>query len=371
VTRIGVSGFFVHSGRVGGAEQMVYNLMRGLASVADQDEVTFFSGEPIDEGSRFYPVRYTVLPRRRVGNRFLEDVLFLRRFGRHFDSILFPNYFTPPMRSSARLVSVIHDLQYRHFPENFTRKKRVWLRGAHAITLRRADAVVAISQFVKEDLLRHHGDHLESKVHVIPNPISWERFETPCAEGGAGRITDDPYVLSVAAHYAHKNLETLIRAFAMVRRGKPEIKLVLAGQLPDSLIGTARHSGAKAVIRELGLDESVLITGHVSDAVLGVLYRGASVFVFPSLFEGFGMPPVEALGMGLPVVTTRCACLPAVTMGLATYVDDPLDPVELAERITTILNNPSASRPAPRGIQKLREVYAPQNVAREYRSLLT
>ncbi len=350
---------------------MVYNLLSGLSIVqANDDQIVFFSNDPINDREKFDGIDYKIVSRHRSSNRFLEETLFMHKHRDEFDSMLFPNYFTPPARRRAKIVTVIHDLQYLHFPDNFGRKKCLWLRAAHELTLRRADEVIAISEFVKHDMVTRYGEGFAGKIRVIPNPVSWERLEVPCDANDADRISKSPYILSVAAHYAHKNLETLIRAFARVNQVNKDYKLVLVGQLSNRLVGIARHARVDEWIRELGLEGAVQVTGRVSDALLGALYRGASLFVLPSLFEGFGMPPVEAIGLGLPVVTTRCASLPEATMGLATYVDDPLDVDELAERIIAILSAPSAHLPSEEGRQKLRQAYSPETVARAYYSAL-
>jgi hypothetical protein len=116
-------------------------------------------------------------------------------------------------------------------------------------------------------------------------------------------------------------LTTLISAFAEVSSRHPDISLVIAGQVPEHLVGTVGHPDLRGLVSSLGLGERVQITGHITDGDLGILYRRAQLFVFPSLFEGFGMPPVEALGMGLPVLTTRCASIPEATCDMADFVE--------------------------------------------------
>lgn len=103
------------------------------------------------------------------------------------------------------------------------------------------------------------------------------------------------------------------------------------------------------------------MTGHIPDATLGTSYRNATIFVFPSLFEGFGMPPVEAMGMGLP----------NVTQGLAAFVSDPLDPEEMADCILTMMGTPEKYAPSANQVARLRDTYVPERVAREYHALLT
>lgn len=206
---------------------------------------------------------------------------------------------------------------------------------------------------------------------MIPNSINWGRYESdghPIIHGEQKQPF--PYILSVAAQYPHKNLETLIRAFARVQSQFPEFRLVLVGQLSRNLVGTSRQSRLEELVKEFELDQEVIVTGFVSDYELGRWYRNASLFVFPSLFEGFGMPPVEALGMGVPTLTTRCGSLLEVTMGLAQYVDNPLDPVEMAERIVDMLENQDHFRISEKAIQEIRKEYDVRSIGEKYYRVL-
>ncbi len=123
-----------------------------------------------------------------------------------FDAILFPNSFTPPIVRSRRVVTVIHDLQYLLLPEYWPLAKRVWMRANHEITLRRCDAVVAISQSVRNDILTHYGHRWESRVHAIWNPVSLDRL-TQAAEQTF--TNGRPYILCAAVDRPPKNLSTL------------------------------------------------------------------------------------------------------------------------------------------------------------------
>ena len=287
-------------------------------------------------------------------------------------ALLYANYFTPPRHLPLRTATVIHDLQYRHLPHNSSVRRRVWLSVAHRATLRYADAVIVPSQFVRDDILNSYGASHESKVRVIPNPISWDRFGAS-APSLSPAEHQRPYILSVASHYDHKNLETLIKAFALVSRRLPEYRLVLSGQLRHNLQGTKRRStqSLPQLVDELGLGAKVVIRGHVADETLGSLYRHAELFVLPSLFEGFGIPPVEALGMGIPTLTTRCTALPEVTLGKASYVDDPLNRDELASKVIEMITNRLAFVPSAEDIRSVREYYCHTRIARDYFNALT
>lgn len=341
------------------------------------------------------------------GNRFLRGTQAAWRMRGNVDALLAPNYFTPPLTATPLgTITVIHDLQYLHYPQYFSARKRVWLRQAHLHTLRTARRVVVISSAVRDDVLDAYGQRWAPKLTVIPNPVSWQRFElgpesadTKSGDStgagterggtnGAGtknsgptvshpapdtldRITraasGRPLVLSVSAQWPHKNLTTLLEAFRLLqdRHGRNGPVLVLVGQLPTHLVSSARSVDLAAVIERLGLQD-VVVTGHVTDADLGRWYAAADLFVFPSLFEGFGMPPVEALGMGLPVLTTTRTSIPEATLGLAQHVVDPMDAEGWAGAIERMLQDPRAYRPSPADVAWVRAHYDPARIAGLY-----
>jgi glycosyltransferase involved in cell wall biosynthesis len=221
-----------------------------------------------------------------------------------------------------------------------------------------------VSDFVRDDLLEHYGEKWAHKVVTLYNPVAWQRLVTTRPAS-----TRAPYVLSVASHYRHKNLATLIRAFEHVHRVQPDVRLVLVGQLGANLVGVRRSEDVATLVASLGLADVVHVTGYVEPDQLGALYRDAALFVFPSIFEGFGLPPVEALGFGLPVITTRRASLPEVTRGLADYVEDPFDEGELASLVLQRLAD--GRRPSPSQVQEIRDFYSPRRIGGELYRLLT
>ena len=346
---------------------MVMNLVEGLsAATASSAEIVVIASH---EWPASREVRFKAPPS--GPNRFVRATRAMKAIGHSADAVLFTNYFTPPrLPRRARTATVIHDLQYRHLPEYFRRRKRVWLRGAHAFTLRRADTVVAISRFVQDDLLRTHGSRWAKKVTVVWNPVSWKRLEAH--RSGDSTPIEGPYILAAAAHYPHKNLETLVAAFReLLGRGlDPGAQLVLAGQVGRQLHGVAWTPDLESQIKLLGMEGRVIVTGYVDDARLGELYRGARLFAFPSLFEGFALPPVEALGFGLPVVTTRRGSIPEVTLGLARYVDDPLDRVAMARAIEEVWNDPERFRPSADEIERVRRTFDPAVIGARYLGFL-
>lgn len=368
---------FVYAGRVGGAEQMLYNLVSGFCG--NKESVLLACHDPMRLDKSFRSRmekedRCQIVVSGCSGPRFISEQYACLDSRFSGDAILFPNYFIPPYipKRCGRVVAVIHDLQYRYFPQYFSARKRAWLRFAHRLTLQRADRVVVISNSVRDDIIRFYGDSAAKNVSVVHNPISWDRFHDDSSEGATPPVLNgQPYILAVAAQYPHKNLETIIRAFAMLAKRKDDIHLVLAGQLSDKLVGSSSsHIDIKGLISSLVLSDRVHVTGHVDDKSLGHLYRGASLFLFPSVFEGFGMPPVEAMGLGLPTLTTRSSSIPEVTLEKAHYVLDAYDVDEWAAKMEAMLNNPDKYRVSDETSAQLRSQYAPAVISAKYAAIL-
>jgi glycosyltransferase involved in cell wall biosynthesis len=354
-----VSACFVRAGKVGGAEHALYNLLDGLRTVTAADPWSVVTAAPLNPGFDLAPLVARPVHVAALRNRAAIETLSLPAM-RDVDRWLLPNYYTPA-GLHGRVVTVIHDAQHAHFPEHFSPLKRAWLRAAHRHTMRRADVVVAISMFVADDLLRLHGDAFGSKVVVIPNAVSFDRLEP--GELPAGVPGNREIVLCVSGAYRHKNIDTLIRAFAIVAGQRPDAHLVLVGQAPEQLIGARHGTGVVPLIDALGLTSRVSVVGYVDDASLGALYRSASVLAMPSLFEGFGLPVVEALGLGVPVVSTRSGALAEVALGLASFVDDPMSTDEMASALVDVLSSGNAARPSATDVETVRARYDPVTVA--------
>lgn len=229
--------------------------------------------------------------------------------------IHFPlNVMFPPVDHPGA-VTTIFDVQHEVFPRFFSRAERAYRRVVYGWTFRRSRLVITGSRYVARQFV-DRGRIPPARIRVVPLGIDHARF-TP---GGAAR---EPFVLYPANRWPHKNHERLLQAFARVRRRRPELRLVLTG---------SGHERAPALP---GVD----IRGHVPIEELVRLYRTASALVFPSLYEGFGQPPLEAMACGCPVAASRAASLPEVCGDAAAYFD-PTSVDEIGEAILRVLDDP-------------------------------
>ena len=366
--KIIIPGFFIRTGKVGGAENAVINLAHGLVKAGARVDLFFFDSGQVSEELKSLIACEPNLHAHFTGreySRFIAEQMFLFRSELQADAIIFPNYHTPVVipKSLGKVATIIHDCQYLHFPQYSAMKRRLWLRFAHRVTLARANKVITLSESAKDDIMTCYNVRNSEKVHVIGNPVSWERFK----EIDNWSPPFEKYILSVAHDYPHKNIHTLINAFSIISKDRPDVGLILVGQVGEKLVGdTLGSQDNRKLIHELGLQDKVHITGFIKDDILGALYKNALLFIFPSLFEGFGFPPIEAMGLGVPTLTTKCASLPEVTQRLACYVDDPYNVEEWAKAATAILNHADGNKVLSSVQQHIRKTYDLKNIGQQY-----
>ncbi len=226
-------------------------------------------------------------------------------------------------RSPLPAVVTLHDLQYLAYPEYFSATKRHYLNATQGRSLARARRVMAISEFTRTQAIEQFGLD-PGKVVVVP-PVLDLPPPPDDAERRAVRKTFDlarDFVLYPAATYPHKNHLTLVRAFANTCADR-DVDLVLTGATGAGAWGSAHSTSAQinALSGSLGVETRVRQLGYVSRRQLGALYAEAAMVAFPSRFEGFGLPVVEAMALGCPVVAAEATALPALVGGAGLLVD--------------------------------------------------
>lgn len=246
-----------------------------------------------------------------------------------------PHYVLPPL-TPCRSVVTIHDCIHLRFPQYLPhRLAYVYARSSLWVATHRASRVLTVSETSKRDILRYFRVP-ESKIDVIYNAIDERLGEATDAELAEVRERyqlNDPFVLYAGNIKPHKNLERLIEAFNTLRRGELEhVKLLIIG---DEI---SKYPALRRAVHRHKLHKHVRFFGFVPDKTLASLYRLASVFVFPSLYEGFGLPPLEAMAAGTPVITSNVSSLPEV-VGDAAILIDPYEPDAIADAMRRVLTD--------------------------------
>jgi len=323
----------------GGDETYIRNVIRGLATVDPTGDYTLYLARPLPNlnipGTEH--MSRVVVPHKLF--RRTPISIPLRAARDHID-VIHAQYAGPPFATVPFVVS-IHDISYERYPQWFTRADLLHMRAFVSWTSRRAAAVLTLSEYSKSDIVRRYCVPPE-RVVVVPcaadpvfRPLPYDAERLMKVRKRYG--TEERFILCVGNLQPRKNLVTLIRAYVRLRQaGATRHKLVLVGRkgwLYDDIFAAARDSGYA---------DELVFTDYVPDEDLTALYNTADLFVYPSLFEGFGIPPLEAMACGTPVITSNTSALPEV-VGDAAIMVDPLDVDALARAMQNVLDDSELS----------------------------
>jgi glycosyltransferase involved in cell wall biosynthesis len=341
----------------------IRNLLRELARIDPFTEYLLLTGErDLGAGAALGPNFRTVLET--SGNYSLREQLHIPWVVRRERADVYhaPHYILPPL-VTARSVVTIHDCIHLMFPQYLpNRAAYAYARGSMWAAVRRSARILTVSEASKRDIL-HFFNVAPEKIVVVHNAIDDHFWETP-DEAHVAQVReryqlDHRFVLYVGNIKPHKNLVRLIEAFAALRTGAlDDVKLLIIGDEISKLPALRR------AVHHHKLHKHVRFLGYVSDDTLRALYRLAAVFAFPSLYEGFGLPPLEAMASGTPVVTSNVSSLPEVTGGAAELVD-PYDVASIAAGIRRVLEDPAlAAEMSRKGRERARQFSWEQSVAK-------
>ncbi|NTV40994.1 MAG: glycosyltransferase family 4 protein [Candidatus Moranbacteria bacterium] len=222
-------------------------------------------------------------------------------------------------RSSLKTVVTVHDLAFKFFPELFPKKDLRKLNFLTDCAIKMADGIIAVSVATKKDILRFYPKIKEDKIRVIHHGFDRFLFQKKVSESeskktlSSFKLKSKEYLLYVGAIQPRKNLIVLVEAFEKIKNKYPDLKLLIAGA-PAWNFDRILERINKSIF-----SGDIIITGEVEFRKLPVLYNNARVFVFPSLYEGFGIPVLEAMACGVPTVLAENSSLPEVGGKAATY----------------------------------------------------
>ncbi len=319
--RIGLDGDTLGRKRTGD-ESYLASLMRGLGRIDATNDYVVFVRNAASASAQFPELARwefrTVSP---------ASIWLRHPFGmpvalrRSRIDLLHVQYFLPPLTRVPSVVTV-HDISFAVRPEYFTRRDRVLLGALVPPALRKASRVITDTEYTRRDMVRVYGLD-PARIEVIPlaaDPRYGVLDRAECRDLVAKRHgIRDGFVLYVGTLQPRKNVAPLIEAYGRMRRrtGLPH-KLLIVGK------PKYRYESVFEAIRSSGFESDIQFAGFVPDDELPMYYNAADVFVFPSLYEGFGLPVLEAMACGTPVVSSNASCLPEVA-GEAALLVDPSD----------------------------------------------
>jgi len=324
VLTVGVNLLWCRPGEVGGSEEYLARQLAGLAELGATDvEVVLFVLPAYPSAHRDLAGRFTMVRAptdgRRRGVRVAVEHTWLAARTREFRLQLVHHAGgTMPRGGGAPGLLTVHDLQYLSYPQFFSRIKLTWLATAVPASVRRAAVVTVPTEYVKATVVSSFG-YPADRVVVVPHGVNGVVDTAPVDEAALRARYGLPgrFVLYPAITHPHKNHTMLVRAFAALE-GDDRLRLVLLGG------AGAADADVAAQIAQLGIGDRVVRPGRVSDDDRDALYRLATVTAFPSFYEGFGAPVLEAMALGCPVVAADVTALPEV-VGNAGVLVDPFD----------------------------------------------
>jgi glycosyltransferase involved in cell wall biosynthesis len=372
--KVAINTLFLIPGEVGGSETYLRETLLAIARQYPDIELALVTNKENDDLLRslyggFSQCTFHLLPIRAT-NRYVRIIAEQTRLPWMLRTIkpdvLWSPGYTAPLFYAGKQVVTIHDMQYRSYPDDLGFLARLVTHILVCGAARRCDGIIAISEFTKREILKHtaargrdihvtlegvdpgFGESDRCSVFGVQedeNPVTGNQqaginlhhpTSSPNTEHRTPKPSSlQPYVLSVANSYPHKNLHRLVDAFALLLDRIPH-QLVIVGRPrlgEPQLVKSLSKIPPDRVHRVAGLSRQELIE----------LYQSADLFVFPSLYEGFGLPVLEAMMAGVPVVTTREGSIPEVGGDEVTYTDGR-DPTDLAAKILETINLPTDAR---------------------------
>ncbi len=339
--KVAIDLTWVRHNKVGGTESCVRNLLDGFSEIDTEDWIITLllskdNAESFQKYNQFSCFDLDICSINSVSPK--DRVIWQNtKMGKHLKEkgitlCLEPVYGKPFFGTRGiDFITTIHDLQAIHYPQYFSKGRVAWMKLSWRNAINTSKKIITISNYVKEDVEKVYPRAV-GKTQVIYDAINinldevagTELLDELCVKSGS-------YYYTVSSLFLHKNLKSIVMAIAELKRKKSDMffPLVVSG------IGGRKRDELDQVIVANDVKNEIIFTSFVSDAERNMLYKNCKAFLFPSIFEGFGMPPIEAAAFGVPVLTTRCTSIEEVTGGILNYVDNPLDAEEWTASLTS------------------------------------
>ena len=358
-------------GKVGGSESFIRNLIEGMHEldadfkaylVVSRDNYNSFKHITADK--RFEILKCDI-DSENVRSRVLFQNFklsgFLKSHG--ITRCLEPVYAIPLLGThSVDYYTVIHDLQAKHFPSYFSKIKLMYLDLAWKFSCKHSKRIITISKYSENDIIRFLGVD-KKKLSMIYNPVICMECDPDYSQQVLEKygLESGKYFFCITSMMPHKNIFLLLE---IMSQRNDDFKLLICG------VGGSQSELFLSKVSEYGLEDKIIVAPYVEDMEKYAFFQECRLFLFPSVFEGFGMPPVEAMLMDKPVITTKETSIPEVTMGEAVYVDDPHDVIEWNSKIDETLQDIFFADRVHRKLTKSTNPYSLKTAAKKYLELI-
>lgn len=325
--------------RIDGTRVYLLNILKKFGKINKKDDFFIyhkksFNPKLVPPGFENYHIKSMDYPFLWTQTRFAGELLLEKP-----DVLWMPVQNIPFLRNSGlKTVVTIHDLAFKIFPEHFTAKDLFKLNKLANLAINRSDRIIAISNSTKNDIIRFYPSIEKEKISVVYNGFDAELFSRKSSEDDFEKLSKKyelsarSYLLYVGAIQPRKNLPVLIEAFGKVKEKNKRLKLLIAGSEAWKSESTLKK------ISNSRFKEDIIITGTLSFEDIAVLYKNALIFIFPSLYEGFGIPVLEAMASGIPVISADNSSLREVGGDAALYFKSE-DSAELADVIESVIED--------------------------------
>jgi glycosyltransferase involved in cell wall biosynthesis len=336
--RIGINLLYLLPGQVGGTETYARGLLDGLAEASLDEQFTVFVNQesadwPLPHDARFRKVVCPVSASRRWRRYWYEQCKLPTLLSEHGVDLVHSLGYVAPLRAKCPSVVTIHDLNFRACGRQMPLTRRWTLAAFVRWSALHSQRVIAVSEFSRQQLLKayHLSPNHVAMIHLAPLSRPSRMEDAPRELARLGIC--EPYVLAFGNPFPHKNIRRLLEAFALCGHVRhTHHKLVIVGRAPQD-------DSWQQAARQLGIQHRVVLTGALTDEALASVLSGAQALVSPSLYEGFGLPILEAMAAGVPVACSDRGSMPEIA-GSSSLLFDPLSVQEMAGAIGALATLP-------------------------------